>query len=81
MIGSELWLEQSMDVFNSRDFNRFNTLTELKKRLVTLKIDDCLLLIDNNEPVDCYNYLEYNKYYYQTLPVSKNEVLVFIGYI
>ncbi len=81
MVNADHLLKHSLDVFDSRSYTNCNILTELKKRLETLKIDDCILLIDNKEPIDCYNYLADNKFYYKSFFISNNEVRVFIGYI
>ncbi len=81
MVNTGFLLKQSIDVFDSRNYSSLNTLKELKRRLRTLKIDDCFLLIDNKEPIECYNYLAYNKFYYKRFYISKNEVRIFIGYI
>ncbi len=74
-------IEQSIDVFDSRRFDQTKKLNELKKRLAQLQIDGCLWLIDNKEPIDCYNYLAKQKIYYRSFAISPNEIRVFISYI
>ena len=69
----------SLNILDIRGRTSEEALQNLIDRVEKIKENDSLWLIDNKEPIDCYDYLLDYDYNFQIFIYSKNEYRVFVS--
>ena len=70
----------SLHILDIRGKSTQQAISELKEILQTLKAKGSLWLVNDCEPIECYEYMIQKEIYFETFITSPNEYRIFISH-